>query len=792
MIVRPISPWPEWLDDVWAKSPAEPGQNGESLAQHTWCVLERLGDLARIRPRLPAQLGESRLWHRLFWACLLHDLGKAAPGFQDRLRGHSETPAARQWGRHRHEIISLAFVGWIFPPAAPGSIADPAARTDRRWVVGAIAAHHRDAAEIDSLYPDAAQDQLAEVLASLAVPTIEGVHRWLAECAAAWGATLGLVGVQPVELPPRDEAVRLVREEGAASIQSLLREYRRWVARLEDQAEPTTPEILLRGLLLQADHTASAHTRSLEPVTARQEALRAHWKIDDPYPHQEQCAAADGSLLLTAPTGSGKTEAALLWAARQAEGEAGLPRLFYALPYQASMNAMYQRLGATFSAGRVGLQHGRSLLALHRFAMEHDPSPERAARQARWRRNLARLNYYPVRVFSPYQMLKAMYRLKGYEAMLLDYHGAAFIFDEIHTYAPDRLGLILALVTHLRAEFGARFMVMSATLPSIARRHLIEAIGPHTEVHASAGLYQEFRRHRIKLLDGDLLNRLDLVMQTARQGSSVLVCCNTVQRAQDAWRWLREHLSDLDVALLHGRFNGRDRLAREEIVHHATGSRDRPGRPIILVATQVVEVSLDINFDTIFSDPAPLEALIQRFGRVNRWRLQKGLALVHVFREPADGQRIYDQNMVENGLEVLESIDGMPVDEAQVGSLLDAVYQGTVASEWEEAFARSRRDGQRILRGLRPFQSDENLADLFDAAFDSVEVLPASLLNEYEPLREEDPIEATSLLVPISEQRRRQLWHAGLIRPETRPPVVEVPYSTEIGLDLSAVRGSSA
>ena len=80
--------WPDGLDDIWAKS-ASKGQNEkpETLAQHTWNVLERLGDLIRLRPTLPEQIGFPNLWNCLFWACFLHDFGKAAVGFQEMLRG---------------------------------------------------------------------------------------------------------------------------------------------------------------------------------------------------------------------------------------------------------------------------------------------------------------------------------------------------------------------------------------------------------------------------------------------------------------------------------------------------------------------------------------------------------------------------------------------------------------------------------------------------------------------------------------------------------------------------------
>lgn len=783
-------PWPNWLDDIWAKSPDTPGRSGETLARHTWLVLERLRDLAEVRPGLPEQLGEPRLWHRMFWAALFHDLGKVAPGFQDRLRGESNTSDAKRWGRHRHEVLSLAFVSWIYSPSVRGQPTPPAFGNDRRWAAAAVASHHRDAGEVFSLYPEAADDLLAQQFATISPNAIERIYRWIAECAPVWSARLGIPGVELVTLPPPAVATRLVSQEGATRTRGLLREYERWANEMEESAEPTTAELLLRGLLLQADRTASAHSKKLVAFSSSPDALLNRWSLAARYSHQDECAVTDGSAVLVAPTGSGKTEAALLWGARQAAGSGQLPRLFYALPYQASMNAMHRRLADTFGREQVGLQHGRSLLSLYRLAMETETSPAVAARQAKWRRNLARLNFFPVRVFSPYQMLKAMYRLKGYEAMLLDYYGGAFIFDEIHAYAPARLGLILSLIEHLRAEFNARFLVMSATFPALVRRHLAQALGSHSVIEASPEVYQGFRRHKIEMLDGDLLNNLHRIVTSAQLGLSVLVSCNTVQRAQDAWKALSELLPNTEFVLLHGRLNGRDRLAREEVVRDATGVSSGNRRPVVLVATQVVEVSLNIDLDTIFSDPAPLEALIQRFGRVNRRRSRTSLAAVHVFREPTDGQGIYDNHLVEAALDILDRADGRPLDEAEVGVWLDSIYSGDVEASWEGSFTKSLREGRMILRSLHPFQSDGTLADQFDAAFDSIEVLPAVLLPEYDQLATDDPILANSLVVPISDRRFRQLWKDGLIRRGTRPPVVEVPYYQEVGLDFSSLKGT--
>ncbi len=132
--------------------------------------------------------------------------------------------------------------------------------------------------------------------------------------------------------------------------------------------------------------------------------------------------------MLVAPTGSGKTEAALLWTL--GNGTQATPRLFYALPYQASMNAMYDRLRSPryFGNGAVGLQHGRALQALYQRLMNEENGPKSVIQATKWLENLNRLHAYPVKVFSPYQMLKAVYEIKGFEGMLADYTQAAFIF----------------------------------------------------------------------------------------------------------------------------------------------------------------------------------------------------------------------------------------------------------------------------------------------------------------------------------------------------------------------------
>ncbi|MEW5987706.1 MAG: CRISPR-associated helicase Cas3' [Chloroflexota bacterium] len=779
-----MTPWPDWIEQELRAKSAGKGAAGqpESLATHTWTVLSRLADFIRLRPELPGRLGKPRLWHCLYWGAFLHDFGKAMPGFQGVLRQDREQ--RERWGGHRHEVFSLAFLDWI---------GDGLSAEERLWTAAAVVSHHKDAGEIDELY-DVEDEVILACFEGLPATHLAGLHRWLAECGWPWAQTLGLdgLGVTPVAVAPDWE--KPFAPYGVRRICHWLRAYRKFIKELDRQKEAAVlvPLLALRGYLINADHSASAHADPLPHVqfSAPQVLTSRQIDPDSLFGHQRQAGDQAGSALLVAPTGSGKTEAALLWAAGQAQNGRPAPRLFYSLPYQASMNAMQGRLKETFGEEYVGLQHGRSLLTLYQQLMERNYEPKQAAKTARNIRDLVKLNYPPVRVFSPYQMLKGMYRLKGYEAQLSDYHDGLFIFDEIHAYEVKRLALILKTIEYLRRYYNARFFIMSATFPSLIQNWLREALNDPQLIEATPQLFQAFQRHRLRLLEGELLDpaHLEQIAQVARRGKSVLVVCNLVDNAQCAYQELSGRLGNdgVHVELLHGRFNQRDRLDKEGLVQKYTGAKSEDRRPIVLVATQVVEVSLDIDLDTIYSEPAPLEALVQRFGRINRRRLQKDLAPVHVFTQPADGQKIYDERLVRGTLAVLQRENGKPLDESAVGRWLDEIYAGEVAASWQAEFQKIAEGFDRdVIRTLRPFQSDPTIEQQFDDLFEGMEVLPECLLETYEKEAKESLISARQLLVPISLGRYHQLKSQRRLWPEQKIYVVTAKYTTELGLDFS-------
>jgi CRISPR-associated endonuclease/helicase Cas3 len=250
-----------------------------------------------------------------------------------------------------------------------------------------------------------------------------------------------------------------------------------------------------------------------------------------------------------------------------------------------------------------------------------------------------------------------------------------------------------------------------------------------------------------------------------------------------------------EVILIHSRYNGQDRSAKEKSIISRTGVGEKR-QPTLVVATQVVEVSLNIDLDTLYSEAAPLEALLQRFGRVNRGRpAGSALADVYVVQEQPDTVKyIYSPLLINAALDCLKGADNMPVDEGLVGDWLAQVYTGAALADWENAYEASRQEFEvAILNHLSPFNSG-GFDDLFYRMFDGVDVLPAQFLEDYERLiKEGEYIRAGGLLVPVAWRDYQRLVRNDHAWQETSSThggqslfIVDVPYTLETGLDISS------
>ncbi len=785
----PLQPADHALASLLAKSDPP-----ESLLEHTWWVLSRLADQRRLRPTLAASTGSPRLWHWLYWGTFLHDFGKMADGFQALLAGRKSE--AQAWGDHRHEALSLAFVDWLFPSGHP----------DRAYVIAVIACHHRDAAVIAHRYarnrdfPD--EDSATKLVAQANQSNQKLLHHWLATYGQSWAEILGFM--PDIEMPSL-QPLSYIQPQ---SLWRALADLKHYTDSLKFADDPAAALIgtLLRGLILTSDHAGSAHSAPF--ISAPLERAAVTHTLGDRrlFPHQTAAdQAPPASILLISPTSSGKTEAALLWLARQQQHEKqAAPRIFYLLPYQASMNAIHQRLQKVFPGDNtVGLQHSRMMQVLYAQALSHQETSGHAAAFAYQQKELTKLFYFPVTVMSPYQLLKIPYQLKGFEALLTHFYGGRFILDEIHAYEPKRLALIIAAVQFLHQHCHARFFIMTATLPPQVRAKLAGAIPDLQIIQAEAATFQQFQRHRVHLLPGDLLapETLERIVQDAAS-KSILICCNTVRRAFEVRRAveaaLRQRYPDGDykIVFLHSRFNSRDRNAKEQQIMNRAGVNAERRQRTIVIATQVVEVSLNIDLDTLYSEAAPLEALLQRFGRVNRARPSGSpLADVYVVRDQNwdAAKYIYDCGLVESALACLETAEGEPIDESRVSAWLEQVYTGEALARWEADYDESFNAFQNeVMHSLRPF-NNSGLESQFSKLFDGVDVLPAIHLDSYEQqIRAGSYLAAAGWLVPMAWrdykrlERMKKAWYepAGKYRDLF---IADVPYSSEDGLDLYSV-----
>lgn len=781
------------LQRVWAKS-APPGTTrGELLTDHLDATLDAL-ELLRSRVGRIAGLPE-RFWTWATLACLFHDTGKIPDGFQ-RMVGNPRP--AQPWGL-RHEIYSLGFVDHVLTHLS---------EDERRWVGLGVLTHHRPltgGAQSIKKQKNSLRTpkEIADTFGPVDEQTANSLATWLAQRCHA-----------PTPQP-------VTTDDLGKAIHRLLNDILDYWADESPDDDAGLCAVLLQGAVTLADHVASAHTALLteHPLNSEYpERLRKRLarKGATLFPHQEAAAHTTGHLLLRAPTGSGKTEASLLWALTQLDqmraATQGQPRLFYTLPYLASINATANRLGerdlADPSLERIGVTHSRAADYYLRRAINDDPGtdPLEHASRAVAKANASRLFRELVRVTTPYQLMRAAIAGPVHSSTLLDSANSIFVFDELHAYDTHRLGIILAMMG-LWARIGGRIGVISATLPDVLAELAENALGaPLTEVDPDKE--QDWPlRHRLHLDESHLTSpeSIDAITGHLTQGRSVLVVANNVADAQHIYESLKPVATRLygddGAILLHARFRAKDRSRIEERILKRYGTH-KDHQPGLVVATQVVEVTLDLDFDVLHTSAAPLEALIQRFGRVNRVNGRGHPAPVIVHR-PAYAPRsksggdeyadkVYAVEPTRLGWDILARHDGQPLDERLFTKWLNEIYSSPWGQQWRRDVERVRTDfSRRFLAFDPPFDDRSDLEAAFDQMFDGAEgILSTDLDHYWEEIRKGRDAHsrkaarllASGYLIPLPGYAR----HLGRWDKELRLIVVDADYTEEKG--LGAVR----
>lgn len=719
---------------------------GETLAEHTIRCLEIAKNILANLPFEESKIAS--ISEDLREAIAVHDAGKAATGFQKSLGKDS-----KRWGR-RHEVISASFASF---------------QKLKEEIIFAVLTHHKTIPSNGILSSKGCLPFEEIPLAPEPCPV------WF-KMAKEWEENKQLFAVEWSEILSNVKSEKLNAGLGLSCL-ALPEMWLEHAQQAKMDFQRRLYASLLRGLLMSCDHVASSNVRIDVPKIPNLANIKPD--VHELYPFQKKASMTKGNLILQAPTGSGKTLAALLWAGWNQKRNG---RLFYCLPNTASINAMYLRLSNKKYYGKenVGLLHSRALSSLYAMG-DNDESDSLLIRQkdVRLASSLAKEIWYPIRVCTPHQILRYTLRGRGWELMLSEFPNSCFVFDEIHAYDPVVTGLVIATAKFL-TENNASCLFLSATMPDFIKKMLKDEISPIEFVAPSLDdqldrKILEKKRHNLQISDGNILANIDTVVESIGKSNSTLIVCNHVPSAQIVFEEISKGIED--VVLLHSRFCRRDRDNIEKNFQERL--------PKVLVATQVVEVSLDVDFEQAFSEPAPIDALIQRLGRVNR-RGERPPANVVVFDEQINRYPIYNKDIVSRSIDGLKSLSN-PLREMDLIDVANRVYQNGYNGEDLERYNNALNHPlikcykERLVAG---FHNDwtEQIIEKTDGTID---LLPRCLAEQYAEYQAQGLwLESNRLLVPVRTASLSYLFE--YLDKNHDPWIINKPYSSSLGLSLKA------
>ncbi|CUS92190.1 CRISPR-associated helicase/endonuclease Cas3 [Candidatus Kryptobacter tengchongensis] len=394
--------------------------------------------------------------------------------------------------------------------------------------------------------------------------------------------------------------------------------------------------VILLGLLNRIDHSASAGVPvEIEPIN-KYEITKNFLlkKTDKPWQLSELSKVSkdykNKNGIVIASTGMGKTEMSLLWSNSQ--------KTFYTLPVRTSVTAMFRRLKGLFGEEKVGLLHSDAMSNL--FFEERKLSTDDIFYHYDMAKNLS----YPLIVSTADQIFTATLKYLGFEKIYATLSYSKVIVDEIQAYSPQTMAIIIHGLKEI-ASIGGKFLIVTATFPSFVRDEL--------PLDFSITKIPNLKKHNVKLVDEPLAENTikKLLSKLISNGiGKILIVCNTVEKAQELYKILKE----FSPLLLHSRFTRFDRNFKENIVLR----EDFKG---ILISTQVIEVSLDIDFDILITEMSPLDVLVQRMGRIYRRFKSDGEFYpsepnVYIFtKDPSGIGTVYEKEIMEKSKDFLKS-----------------------------------------------------------------------------------------------------------------------------------------
>lgn len=389
--------------------------------------------------------------------------------------------------------------------------------------------------------------------------------------------------------------------------------------KIDEESEVYIKYCLLKGLLHRLDHSSSADVlvenkteQSLGECTENSLKFKGYNGKNE---LQKFCKDnISNNILVIGSTGIGKTEAATIWS--------DIGKTFFTLPIRTSINAIYDRIKFDIGYKYVGLLHSSAVDYLEE---KEDKFDYHLYEQTK---NLGNR----VIVCTIDQIFPFIFRYNGYEKIYATLAFSKVIIDEIQAYSPEITAIILKGIKMIN-DIGGKFMIMTATLPRIYKDEL-EKMG----IKFKFGEFlKPIMRHKLSINDNSLDNDIENIINKA-SSSKVLVILNRIDKANELYLKIKEKNIE-NVTVLNSRFIKNDRSNKENSIINFSKEREKTG---IWITTQIVEASLDIDFDYLFTEMSTLDSLFQRCGRCYRSRkYEKNEPNIYVYNKNVSGIRIY-------------------------------------------------------------------------------------------------------------------------------------------------------
>ena len=549
----------------------------ETIQQHTDKLLKNLDILKNLYPNLFLNWDISYI---LRLACLYHDIGKINISFQKRIMGGKEPQIIP------HGLYSLCFLeaddlcDKIYEKYLElGEDEDSANEKSENLVTilaNAIAYHHER--DIPS--------EASEIIKN----NLENLREQLKE-----------FKYDKIKISKVEEIAPDFFRIGTRLMPS----------KIKNQNEVFKKYILVKGLLNRIDYASSAGEeiqveRKNDFLLEKLENMLENWRKKNPQSDWNELQKymiekRDKNVITIAQTGMGKTEAGLLWI--------GDTKGFFILPLKTAINSIYNRVTTEIVKekieDRVGLLHSETKDIYLKDFSDNDLEV--------YYESTKQLSL-PLTICTLDQIFDFVYRYKGFEPKLATLSYSKIVLDEIQMYSPDLLAYIIKGLKYI-TELGGKFAILTATFPEIVK-DLLSSQGIEFEISENFTKPDLNLRHNVKVIEK--LIDTDFILSKF-QKNKILVICNTVKEAQRIYTELKEKISDKKlINLFHSKFIKRDRAIKEnEILKLGNKNNKDFG---IWIATQVVEASLDIDFDILITELSDLSGLFQRMGRCYRNR----------------------------------------------------------------------------------------------------------------------------------------------------------------------------